>query len=113
MTAQDLDGRLELSVPEAVRGEVLTYRIINTGSARLTCGAGHVLERNAGDAWVVMNPRMAFPAIGLIVEPRQGRQLTARIPADSPSGQYLISTLVSGEPSGSPRLELSALFHVL
>jgi hypothetical protein len=112
---KDLDARLELSGTEAVRGDAFPYRIVNTGTARLICGVGYVLERAAGQEWEVMNPPgMYFPAIGLIVEPGDERQLRASIPPDALSGQYRIRTSVHCEPPPTPTrsVEISARFHI-
>lgn len=114
MGPRDLDARLELAGTEAVRSEAFPYRIINTGTARLICGLGYLLEREDEGQWVAMSAGMAFPAIGLIVAPGHERQLTASIPSDAPPGHYRISTSVRSPPPPTPArsLDVSALLQI-
>lgn len=112
MTADNrLDAAMEIVPPGARPGEVVPYRIINTGTVDLICGLSYRLERQTAESWVPMNARLAFPLIGFGVSPGQYRELGARLPDDAPAGSYrLVASVGSDHASG--RAEVSAKFAV-
>jgi hypothetical protein len=105
------DAMMEVRPAEVGPGQIVPYRIVNTGTVDLICGLAYRLERRADDTWVCMNPGMAFRAIGFGVSPGHYRELQARIPADAPPGLYrLIASAGSDHVSG--RVEVSGQFSV-
>jgi hypothetical protein len=113
-TQQDgLDAELELAAPCVRPGEQLGYRIVNSGSVALVCGVGYSLERETADGWILENPRMAFPLIGLQVQPGASREPRADIPSRAAAGRYRISTSVhTGHGEGLREVKLCADFEV-
>lgn len=111
---QALDARLDLSDSSVIRGEDLSYTIVNTGTDRLICGVGYRLERQDKGEWIAMNLRTAFRAIGFILAPGEERQLRAAIPPTARAGQYRISTSVRRvpPPAAPLSLDISALFRI-
>ena len=108
-----LAAELELAAPRVRPGGQLGYRIVNSGSVTLVCGVGYSLERETTDGWTLENPRMAFPAIGLLVEPGASRELRANIPNHAAAGRYRIGTSVhTGHGEGLSRVRLCADFEV-
>src|SRR5947209_8961884 len=81
-TRNRLAATLEVLSPDVRPGDTLRYRINNTGSIALICGLGYRLERKTAEGWVLMNPGMAFRAIGFGVLPDESRELRATVPAD-------------------------------
>jgi hypothetical protein len=106
-----LAATLEVLSPDVRPGDTLRYRINNTGSIELICGLGYRLERKTTEGWVLMNPGMAFRAIGFGVLPDERRELRATIPAHAAVGPYRISTSVNSDHLDGT-LRLSADFDV-
>lgn len=113
MTAANrLDAAMQVMRPQARPGQVVPYRIINTGNVELICGFAYRLERETAESWVHMNPRMAFRLIGFGVSPGQYRELDARIPDDAPAGSYRLVASVGSDHTGGT-VEVSAEFAVV
>lgn len=110
-TGNRFAATLEVLSLDVRPGDTLLYRINNTGFIELICGVGYRLERKTADGWILMNPGMAFQAIGLSVLPDENRELRAMIPADAPPGLYRISTSVNSDHAART-LGLSAGFGV-
>lgn len=68
MTGENrLDATMEVVLPGVGPGEVVPYRIVNTGTVDLICGLPYRLERQADDGWVLMNPGMHFRLRGISI----------------------------------------------
>jgi hypothetical protein len=111
-----LSAKIELPAPAVRAGDRLEYSIVNTGSVELICGLPYRLERYADNAWILMNPNMAFALPGFGVKPGQTHLLTALVPAIAPAGKYRISTSVATNPldegHGARSVQISAQFDV-
>ena len=106
-----LGAAMEVVSPDVRAGELVPYRIINTGTVDLICGLPYRLERQTDNVWLPMNAGMPFRLIGFGVSPGHYRELQARVPNDAPTGLYrLIASVGSDHVSG--RVEVSAHFSV-
>lgn len=110
-TESRLDAAMEVVSQDVQPGEVVPYRIVNTGTINLICGLPYRLERQTDDGWAPMNAGMPFRLIGFGVRPGRCHELRARIPDDAPGGLYrLIASVGSDHVSG--RVEISGEFSI-
>jgi hypothetical protein len=110
-TESRLDAAMEVVLQDVQPGEVVPYRIVNTGTINLICGLRYRLERQTDDGWVPMNAGMPFRLIGFGVLPGEWHELRARIPDDAPGGLYrLIASVGSDHVSG--RVEICGEFSI-
>lgn len=101
-------------------GDELRYAVVNTGATLVLMGGDYGLQRQVKDGWEPAGPDVWFAAVGLIVDPGQRRELTARIPADAAPGAYRLgktvrvaSSTAVGNPWRDPWiLRLTARFRV-
>ncbi len=85
-----LAARLELATTSVVRGEWLTYSVVNTGTLPIMLGEAYVFDRLVSDAWeLVPGPRAAALWGRRLVSGRRS-ELTARVPDLAHPGHYLL-----------------------
>lgn len=89
----------------AVPGGRLGYVIINTGTVPVILGAAYGLERRVASGWEDVAIPYAFPAWGLRLPPRSGRELVARIPERAQPGRHRLRVRLSADRDPHPGYE--------
>jgi len=100
----------------------MRYLLVNNSAYGVLTGASFGLEHESVNGWETVTLRMAFAAVGIIIEPGQSGQLYAPIPGDIAAGMYRLRQCFrlgrreglgwGWRGGGPPVFEVSAAFRV-
>jgi hypothetical protein len=119
----DQSDRVHLEMPAtASAGALVEYLLVNGSDYVALTGLAFGLDRETSGGWASVELNMIVPAIGLIVEPGQSRQLHAKIPDGTPAGVYRLRQSFRLGPrqglgwawssGGPPECEVAATFRI-